>query len=448
MASYPTLLRALKTYRGEVLAMRTKAEKSVAELFNQSEEVLAMRSRGLGQLIRLSCVVCGIEFCYAAETAFVTPILLKMGVPVTLMTTVWAISPFLGFFLIPLVGSLSDRCSLAYGRRRPFIIAMSVGIFLGLLLVPNGKSLGILLGDTYTYTAVFNNSSGSRSNSTMFNASEEVTPDSSQRDFHNPWGLFFTIVGVVLLDLNCDGCQSPSRTYMLDVCVPEDQNQGLTVFTILAGMGGSVGYVLGAIDWEKTHFGERLGGHVRVVFIFVVIMYLICLMLTITAVKEVPLKELGVTIEKLQKTKCVKSGKKYTKFTSQDWLSDEDDLPYPRQVEYGTLEKDTGQDTKGGQEGRPRTPDMKQLEIAEVSGPADVTLKTYLLSIVHMPASLRILCLTNLFCWSSLVCYSLNFTDFVGQAVYGGDPKAKGRCSSKFCHLFNHISTLYRLYHE
>lgn len=40
-----------------------------------------------------------------------------------------------------------------------------------------------------------------------------------------------------------------------------------------------------------------------------------------------------------------------------------------------------------------------------------------------MPASMRILCLTNLFCWMSLVCYSLYFTDFVGEAVFGGDPK-------------------------
>lgn len=54
----------------------------------------------------------------------------------------------------------------------------------------------------------------------------------------------------------------------------------------------------------------------------------------------------------------------------------------------------------------------------------EVSLKTYLLSIVRMPKSLLILCLTNLFSWMSLVCYSLFFTDFVGQAVYGGDPKA------------------------
>lgn len=48
------------------------------------------------------------------------------------------------------------------------------------------------------------------------------------------------------------------------------------------------------------------------------------------------------------------------------------------------------------------------------------SLSHYLMSIVFMPHSLRMVCLTNLFCWMAHVCYSLYFTDFVGEAVYGG----------------------------
>ncbi|XP_017467325.1 PREDICTED: proton-associated sugar transporter A-like [Rhagoletis zephyria] len=51
-------------------------------------------------------------------------------------------------------------------------------------------------------------------------------------------------------------------------------------------------------------------------------------------------------------------------------------------------------------------------------------LSHYLYSIIYMPHSLRMVCLTNLFCWMAHVCYSLYFTDFVGEAVYMGDPKA------------------------
>lgn len=51
-----------------------------------------------------------------------------------------------------------------------------------------------------------------------------------------------------------------------------------------------------------------------------------------------------------------------------------------------------------------------------------LSLNHYLKSIVLMPKSLRVVCLTNLFCWMAHVCYSLYFTDFVGESVFGGNP--------------------------
>lgn len=83
------------------------------------------------ELIRVSAAVMGIEFSYAAETAFVSPTLLQIGVEHQHMTLVWALSPLIGFFLTPILGSMSDRCKLNMGRRRPFIILLSIGVFLG-----------------------------------------------------------------------------------------------------------------------------------------------------------------------------------------------------------------------------------------------------------------------------------------------------------------------------
>lgn len=75
----------------------------------------------------------GIEFSYAAETAFVSPTLLRIGVQHQHMTLVWALSPLVGFFLTPVFGSLSDQCRLNMGRRRPFIILLSIGVLIGKL---------------------------------------------------------------------------------------------------------------------------------------------------------------------------------------------------------------------------------------------------------------------------------------------------------------------------
>jgi len=79
------------------------------------------------------------------------------------------------------------------------------------------------------------------------------------------YGIALTVIGVVLLDCCCDACQSPCRTYLLDVSQPEDHAAGLATFTVMAGLGGAVGYLLGGVvDWRTTGIGSSLGGHVQV----------------------------------------------------------------------------------------------------------------------------------------------------------------------------------------
>jgi len=42
---------------------------------------------------------------------------------------------------------MSDRCQSPMGRRRPFILALSITSFLGITLILNGIFFGNLLGD-------------------------------------------------------------------------------------------------------------------------------------------------------------------------------------------------------------------------------------------------------------------------------------------------------------
>lgn len=105
----------------------------------------------------------------------------------------------------------------------------------------------------------------------------------------HPWGIFFTILGTVLLDFDADACQSPSRAYLLDVCVPEDHARGLSTFTIMAGLGGFMGYSMGGINWDATAIGRRLGGHVKAVFTLITFIFIACVSFTITSFKEIPL---------------------------------------------------------------------------------------------------------------------------------------------------------------
>ncbi|XP_014244219.1 proton-associated sugar transporter A [Cimex lectularius] len=364
------------------------------------------KKKTAGELLRISAVVMGIEFSYAAETAFVSPTLLTIGVDHTRMTMMWALSPIIGLFLTPVLGSLSDNCHLSLGRRRPFIILLSLGILFGLVLVPNGREIGIKLGDNYQLN---NSSHESRTNST-----DDTTPISNPK---HPWGVLFTVLGTILLDFDADACQSPARAYLLDVTLPEDHARGLTMFTLMAGLGGFFGYALGGINWDQTFIGDLMGGHVKAVFTLITLIFITCVVITLTSFSEIPLKILD------------KTNSFYMKRNLQT-----EEAEISRNAEsYGTIKTPTTNvmmnetqfhtDVKGVQIEKGINSGIEEHKIIKTTE-SDLTLTDYLMSIVHMPRSILILCLTNLFCWMAHVSYSLNFTDYVGESVFGGNPMA------------------------
>nr|XP_012646951.1 proton-associated sugar transporter A [Microcebus murinus]XP_012646952.1 proton-associated sugar transporter A [Microcebus murinus] len=216
--------------------------------------------RSFRELLFNGCILFGIEFSYAMETAYVTPVLLQMGLPDQLYSLVWFISPILGFLLQPLLGAWSDRCTSRFGRRRPFILVLAIGALLGLSLLLNGRDIGVALADTAG---------------------------------NHKWGLLLTVCGVVLMDFSADSADNPSHAYMMDVCGPADQDRGLNIHALLAGLGGGFGYVVGGIHWDKTGFGRALGGQLRVIYIFTVVTLSVTTVLTLVSIPERPLRPPG-----------------------------------------------------------------------------------------------------------------------------------------------------------
>uniref|UniRef100_T1IUZ2 Major facilitator superfamily (MFS) profile domain-containing protein n=1 Tax=Strigamia maritima TaxID=126957 RepID=T1IUZ2_STRMM len=365
----------------------------------------------------------GIEFCYAAETAFVSPILLNFGLSHTHMTLIWCLSPLLGFFLTPSLGVLSDNCTLKIGRRRPFIFILSIGIILGLILVPNGRDFGITIGDTPQIEEISNNSENALNISTVKNSTNEK--------YATPLGLLFTVIGTVLLDFDADACQSPARAYLLDVTLPEDHAKGLSTFTIMAGMGGAMGYMLGGIHWSSTIVltTSMLASHVQAVFTTILIIYIICLITTLCSYREKPLmanNETSISIASIG--------------TYMTFKNEEIDVPDRFSKETSGMKR-----SNSAPNVMKKSEHKSDFDVAETSftitdikiPPAIDTdedtlhsTRQYFYSIIHMPSSLRIVCLTNVFSWMSLVCYSLYFTDFVGEAIFKGNPRAPAGSSA------------------
>uniref|UniRef100_A0A3Q3JNE9 Solute carrier family 45 member 4b n=1 Tax=Monopterus albus TaxID=43700 RepID=A0A3Q3JNE9_MONAL len=195
----------------------------------------------------------GREFCYAMETALVTPVLLQIGLPEQYYSLTWFLSPILGLLFTPVIGSASDRCTLRWGRRRPFILALCVGTLLGVALFLNGSLIGLSIGD----------SPGSQ-----------------------PIGIVLTVVGVVVLDFCADASEGPIRAYLLDVADTEEQDISLNIHAFSAGLGGAVGYMLGGLDWTGTALGRAFKSQNQVLFLFAGIIFIISVTLHMFSIPE------------------------------------------------------------------------------------------------------------------------------------------------------------------
>jgi solute carrier family 45 protein 1/2/4 len=404
------------------------------------------RRRSRIDLIRLSCLIMGIEFAYAAETAFVSPILLSIGLEHQHMTMVWGLSPCIAFFVSPILGSISDRCRCPIGRRRPILMILSVGLLVGLLLAPYGKTLGALLGDTNDYnniTIQISNISSIEQNKYSYDVDTPQEPSSSPS---YGWSVIFTVIGTILLDFNADNCQTPSRAYLLDMCIQEDQGRGLSTFSIMAGIGGCFGYALGGINWDNTIFTEIFGDNIKTVFALVALIFMVSSICTLTSFREIPLnllesdemlRPLTTTTVKKEKERLKESSMYTVKDISNSLatatgnalsgngtlISNAKDINIMVEAKNGIVTKSNGKVSCDANHNGVITVDSDE-ESDEDDDDNRVSLKQYLKSIVCMPTSIRLLCLTNLMCWMSHLCYCLYFTDFVGEAVFHGDPTA------------------------
>ncbi|XP_058163624.1 membrane-associated transporter protein isoform X4 [Dasypus novemcinctus] len=183
--------------------------------------------RPRGRLIMHSLAMFGREFCYAVEAAYVTPVLLSVGLPKSLYSTVWLLSPVLGFLLQPVVGSASDHCRSRWGRRRPYILTLGVMMLLGTALYLNGDAaVSALIADPKKKLV---------------------------------WTISVTMMGVVLFDFAADFIDGPIKAYLFDVCSHQDKERGLHYHALFTGFGGALGYLLGAIDWTHLELGRVLG---------------------------------------------------------------------------------------------------------------------------------------------------------------------------------------------
>uniref|UniRef100_A0A8B9IRN4 Solute carrier family 45 member 2 n=1 Tax=Amazona collaria TaxID=241587 RepID=A0A8B9IRN4_9PSIT len=339
----------------------TKEEEALLQSVRRAGAVVP-RKRAVGRLVMHSMVMFGREFCYAVEAAFVTPVLLSVGLPKNLYSLVWLISPILGFMLQPVVGSASDHCTCSWGRRRPYILGLGIIMLLGMALYLNGDMM--------------------------------ISAFIGERQKQQTWAIIITMLGVVLFDFAADFIDGPIKAYLFDVCCHEDKEKGLHYHALLTGLGGALGYLTGAVDWGQIMLGYSLTSEFQVIFFFAALVLLICLAVHLRSIPEVPLRYEN----------------EESKFL----------LEVTESYKYSSIEEEI----KNGYLKSTCTEIKAEAKPGKCADQRRMTLKSLLKTLLNMPSHYRCLCVSHLFGWMAFLSNMLFFTDFMGQVVYHGSPYA------------------------
>ncbi|KAH1171367.1 solute carrier family 45 member 3 [Mauremys mutica] len=204
------------------------------------------------QLLLVNSLTFGLEVCLAAGITYVPPLLLEVGVEEKFMTMVLGIGPVLGLVFVPLIGSASDHWHSSYGRRRPFIWVLCLGVLLSLFIIPHASRLAGLFA---------------------LNA--------------HPLEIAFLILGIGLLDFCGQVCFTPLEALLSDLFQePDNCRQAFSMYAFMISLGGCVGYLLPAINWAGSFLAPYLGGQEKCLFSLLTVIFLGCVLATLFVTEE------------------------------------------------------------------------------------------------------------------------------------------------------------------
>lgn len=152
----------------------------------------------------------GLQFAWQMRIILSGPVTENLGASPFIFGLIWLAGPFTGMVVQPLIGALSDKTKLAFGRRRPYLLGGALLSAVALIALPNSEHI--------------------------------VNWISNQLHLPLPAlaALFFAAVMIWILDACVNIAQGPYRALVPDV-VPREQHSIANAYISLAiGLGSVV----------------------------------------------------------------------------------------------------------------------------------------------------------------------------------------------------------------
>ena len=250
MANYVIPNGELCNYQssGEMMAELEGNNDFLTENTTPQKRILPIR-----RIFMLSALLFFIGYSYGINEGFGIPLLLEAGFSESYAPIVFGISSIFSVFVSEYIGSASDRCTSLLGRRRPYIIGLSVIILIAAIGYPYAVTLSRLF---------------------------KLTGNSK-----TAYVIAHTAVCIVVFDVFLDTTNGVDRSYLFDSITSQQSVIGNSIFSAMTSAGSSVGGLIASLDWESI-FDLSIGGQTKVVFVTVIILLFACITITLNSVKE------------------------------------------------------------------------------------------------------------------------------------------------------------------
>ena len=171
------------------------------------------------RIIALNAVSGVVELLYAVEAAYFIPAIYDKGLSPVYGSMLLCISPILGILFQSYLGSASDKCKCRWGKRRPFILALTITSICGFTLFPFTENIANLLNGKHSRFIAL---------------------------------LLLTLIATTVTDFSVVNLLVPGRGYLLDV-IPEGYTKfGNIVCSVWISAGAALGFGIGVNTWSSN----------------------------------------------------------------------------------------------------------------------------------------------------------------------------------------------------
>lgn len=208
-------------------------------------------------IIILTLIIGALQLAWSTEFSEATPFLLSLGISKRVLSLVWLAGPLSGTIGQPIVGMLSDKCTLSVGKRRIFILIGCLSTCLSLLSLSHSSEIINFLFSSF------------------------INDDNTLKFLI----ICFACFGIYILDFSIAIIQASSRALIVDV-VPTNQQQIANAWAArMIGIFNLLGFWIGTLN--LTNLFPILGDNqFKILSILVVLIMLSLTLFCLYYIKE------------------------------------------------------------------------------------------------------------------------------------------------------------------